>query len=91
VSIGLLLLLLFGGLVVFFFLLGKLTWGTGADVIDWDPIGRSERRRALEHEDLVQQLRTLNPRRRAQGLPELSEEDVIRGFEAEPHRPPKGR
>lgn len=79
-SVGLLLLLLFGGLIVFFFLLGKLTWGTGADVLDWDPAARRDRRRALDQEDLGEQLRAINPRRRAQGLPELGEEDVLKGL-----------
>lgn len=68
----------FVGTVLFFFLLGRFTWGTGADVVDWDPSGRAEAKRMTESEDMAHQLEMINRRRRAQKLPEVSEDTVLR-------------
>jgi hypothetical protein len=69
--------LFFSFIVVFFLLLGKLTWGTGEDVLDWDPVGRGRRRRALDREDTEDLLELANLHRREHGLPELREEEVL--------------
>ena len=75
-GIGWLLLIFFGGTVVFFFLLGKFTAGSGADLVDWDPTSRQETKMLLEDEDAADLLEITNRRRRANGLPELSQDDV---------------
>lgn len=71
------------GLVLFFFLLGRFTSGDGSDVVDWDPAGRAESKRVAERDDVQQMLETANRRRRAQGLPELGEDDVLRGLRSD--------
>lgn len=76
-GIGWMILIFFGGLLLFFFLLGKLTWGTGADLVDWDPTARQEAKMDLEAQDSADLLEITNRRRRASGLPELGENDVI--------------
>ena len=70
----------FVGLILFFFLLGRFTPGDGSDLVDWDPGGRADKRRILEHEDVDQMLEMANRRRRAQGLPELTEHEVLEGL-----------
>ncbi len=77
------LVVVFGlvGLVAFFYVLGRLTPGTGASLLDWDPQGRADERRALDDEDMQQMLALANRRRRDQGLPELSEYEVERFVE----------
>ncbi|MCW2997918.1 MAG: hypothetical protein JWN65_1467 [Solirubrobacterales bacterium] len=79
-SLPLLGVCFFAGITLFFFLLGRLTSGTGADLIDWDPAGRADQRRSLEQDDVAQMLETANRRRRAQGLPELAEGEVLTGL-----------
>lgn len=74
----------FGGSFVFFFLLGKLTWGTGADLVDFDPIGRAETKRALDDDDLHELLELRNRRRRAEGLPELGVDEVLDDVRRDP-------
>jgi hypothetical protein len=81
-------LALFGGLIICFFLLGRLTWGSGADLVDWDPAGRNARKRDLELQDMEIMLATINRRRRAQGLPELEEHDVLGGLKRDQEREP---
>jgi hypothetical protein len=71
--------LFFAFILVFFLLLGKLTRGTGEDLVDWDPVGRARQRRALDLEDTEDLLELTNERRRERGLAELSEEDVLAG------------
>lgn len=71
----------FVGLLLFFFILGRVTPGDGSDLVDWDPAGRADRRRVLEHEDVDQMLEMANRRRRAQGLPELTENEVLKGLQ----------
>jgi hypothetical protein len=53
-DVGTMAVILFGALVVFFFLLGKLTRGSGAGVVDIDPVGRASEERALDEEDAAQ-------------------------------------
>jgi len=65
------------GLIVLFYMLGRFTPGTGADLVDYDPAGRAESRRVLEHEDTTHLISVMNRRRRAQGLPEMTEGDVL--------------
>lgn len=79
-SLPLLGVCFFVGLTLFFFLLGRFTAGSGADLVDWDPVGHADARRVLEQDDIEQMLETANRRRRAQGLPELSEDEVLRGL-----------
>lgn len=70
----------FVALLLFFFLLGRYTPGNGADLIDWDPGRRADERRVMEHDDVDQMLETANRRRRAQGLPELTADQVLSGL-----------
>jgi hypothetical protein len=70
-------LLFFLSIVLFFFLLGRLTWGSGADLLDWDPAGRNERRRVAEDEDIDQLLEVANERRERQGRTLLTHDNVI--------------
>lgn len=72
--------LFFGGILLFFFLLGRFTGGDGSDLVDWDPAGRASSRRVAEADDMEQMLATANRRRRAQGLPELTEHEVLDGL-----------
>ncbi len=74
-------LLFGGGIIAFFFLLGRFSGGNGADLVDWDPSGRAEQRRILDNEDTEQMLATTNRRRRAQGLPKLTEHEVLQGLQ----------
>jgi hypothetical protein len=76
-SLGVLIALLFGGSVIFLLLLGRLTSGTGADLLDWDPNERHERRVMMEVEDLDELLERINEDRRARGLPLLTHENVL--------------
>ena len=81
IPLPLMAVLFFVVITLFFFILGRLTSGSGADLIDWDPAGRADKRRALDHDDMDQMLEMANRRRRAQGLPELTEDEVLRGLE----------
>jgi hypothetical protein len=81
VSLVLVAVLFFAGVLVFFLLLGKLTWGTGEDLVDWDPVGRARRRRALDLEDTEDMLELTNLRRRERGLAELTPEEVLGGLQ----------
>ena len=76
-GIGWMILIFFGGMLLFFFVLGKMTWGTGADLVDWDPTARQEARRSADDEDIDDLLEITNRRRRAHGLPELGPNDVL--------------
>ncbi len=80
-SLPLLGVCFFGGLTAFFYLLGRFTAGNGADLVDWDPLGHADARRSIEQDDIEQMLETANRRRRAQGLDELSEDEVLRGLQ----------
>ena len=42
---------LFGGILLVLFILGKVTAGTGAEVLDWDPGRRAEALVRTEMED----------------------------------------
>ncbi len=76
-GLGWMILIFFGGLLLFFFVLGKMTWGTGADLVDWDPTARQDARAAADDEDIDDLLEITNRRRRANGLPELGPNDVL--------------
>lgn len=76
-GIGWMILIFFGGMLLFFFVLGKMTWGTGADLVDWDPTARQEARMSADDEDIDDLLEITNRRRRANGLPELGPNDVL--------------
>jgi len=71
--------LLLVAMVVFFLLLGKLTPGSGADVIDWDPVGRAEAKAGMDQEDLDEMLELNNRYRRDLGLPELRSVEELYG------------
>jgi hypothetical protein len=79
VSLVLVVVLFFVGVLTFFLLLGKLTRGTGEDLVDWDPVGRARHRRALELEDTEEMLELANRHRRERGLAELTTEEILRG------------
>jgi hypothetical protein len=68
-DIGTMALILFCALAVFFFLLGTLTRGTGAGVVDVDPARRAKTRRELDEEDAAQLAEVVNGRRRLRELP----------------------
>lgn len=72
-------LVLLGAIIVFFLLLGGLTPGSGADLLDWDPAGHAERRAGVDHDDLEDMIELNNRYRRERGLAELSEEDLASG------------
>jgi hypothetical protein len=78
VGIGWYILILFGGGALAFYLLGRLTPGSGAELLDWFPKERrAARRRAEEEEDIEELLALENRRRRARGQRELTREDVL--------------
>ncbi|WP_372788633.1 hypothetical protein [Paraconexibacter sp.] len=77
IGIGWMLLIFFGGTFAFFFALGKMTWGTGADLVDWDPAERQAAKMELDAEDAMDLLEITNRRRRANGLEELTQDDVL--------------
>jgi hypothetical protein len=81
VSLLLAAVLFIVGVLVFFLLLGKLTRGTGEDLLDWDPVGRARRRRALDLEDTEDMLALTNMHRRERGLAELTADEVLSGVE----------
>ena len=72
-------LILLGAIIVFFLLLGGLTSGTGADLLDWDPAGRAARRAGVDHDDLEDMIELNNRYRRERGMSELTEEDLASG------------
>ncbi len=63
-------------IVVFFLLLGRFTPGNGADLIDWDPIGKAEEMRERKLDDFDEILELTNRKRRERGLPEQAKRDV---------------
>lgn len=69
------------GVIVFFFLLGKLTGGSGAELLDWDPEGHADQKVELDAEDRRQMLELANRRRRERGHGELTEEELERRVE----------
>lgn len=72
-------LILLAAIILFFLLLGGLTRGSGADLLDWDPAGRAQRRAGLDHDDLQDMIELNNRYRRERGLDELTEEDLASG------------
>jgi len=72
VGIGWYVLIFFAGTTLLFYLLGRLTSGTGADLLDWDPSERQAARRRAEAEDMEQLLELAN---RRQGRREAEERD----------------
>jgi hypothetical protein len=68
-------------LVLVFYALGKWYPGSGADVVDWKPTRSPELEAELELEDVAQMIEAQNERRRRDGRPEITEEDVIAGVE----------
>jgi hypothetical protein len=68
-SLALAAVLLLVAILVFFLLLGGFTSGTGADFVDWDPIGRANRRAGLDQSDFEELLELNNRHRRERGCP----------------------
>src|SRR5947208_13416717 len=69
----------FGALValfVVFYAIGKYYPGSGAEQVDWRPTRSPELEAELELEDMAQMLEAQNERRRRDGRPELTEEDI---------------
>ena len=67
------------GLVIFFLLLGKLTPGNGADLVDWDPVAMAEKKLERQLMDRDELLRLSNDKRSARGMPEFDRGDVLDG------------
>ena len=67
------------GLVVFFLILGKLTPGNGADLVDWDPVAMAERKLERQLRDQEELLRLSNEKRGRRGLPDLERRDLRDG------------
>jgi hypothetical protein len=65
-------------LIVFliFLAIGKYHPASGAEVLDWKPMRSPEVEAELELDDVQQMLEAQNARRRADGRPERSEEEV---------------
>jgi hypothetical protein len=78
VSLALVALIVFLGVIAVCVFLAWLYPGSGSDLLDWDPRAASERRAALEAEDLRQMLEVENRRARERGHPEQTEDDVAR-------------
>ena len=68
-------------LVLVFYALGKWYPGSGADVVDWKPTRSPELEAELELQDVAEMIEAQNERRRRDGRPEITEEDVIAGVE----------
>jgi hypothetical protein len=62
--------------VLIFLALGKFYPGSGAEQVDWKPTRSPEVEAELELEDVDQMLEAQNARRRRDGRPEITEEDV---------------
>jgi hypothetical protein len=72
--------LVFGSLFIvllIFLAIGRWYPGSGADQIDWRPTRSYEDEVRLEMEDMEQMLEAHNKRRRREGRPEMTEEDVL--------------
>lgn len=80
------LVIAFFGLIVVFVVmcvvLANFHPGDGSDLLDYDPSKRMETRYAAEFEDMEHLMDAHNARRRAEGLPEQTEDE----FAAEKRR-----
>ena len=63
-------------IVVVFLAIGKWYPGSGAEQVDWRPTRSYEDEIRLEMEDVDQMIEAQNVRRRADGRPELTEEQI---------------
>ena len=63
-------------LFLVFLAIGKYHPVSGAEVLDWKPTRSPEVEAELELDDVEQMLEAQNARRRADGRPERSEEDI---------------
>ena len=63
-------------LFLIFLAIGKYHPVSGAEVLDWKPTRSPEVEAELELDDVQQMLEAQNERRRADGRPERSEEDI---------------
>jgi len=68
-------------LFLIFYAIGKWYPGSGAEQVDWRPTRSPEVEAQLEVEDMEQMLEAQNERRRRDGRPEISEEDVAERVE----------
>jgi hypothetical protein len=90
VSLALIALIVLVGAIVVCVFLGWWYPGSGADLLDFDPKAASERRAALDAEDLQQMLDLENRRARERGLPEQTEDELARRaarLEGDPREP----
>ena len=67
---------LVGGLLVILILLGLFYPGSGADQVNWRPTRSVETDVQNEIDDLDEMLAATNAKRRARGVPELTEEGI---------------
>lgn len=65
-------------LILLLVLLGRMYPGDGSDLLDWDPLGRTERAAALDAEDARQMLDAHNARRSREGRPAMSMDELER-------------
>lgn len=79
----------FGGIILLVVLLARMHPGTGADLLDFDPTARMEKRYAAEFEDMEDMLETHNRRRREQGLPDHSEDEYREAMLRKERKPPR--
>jgi len=63
-------------LVVIFLLIGKFYPGSGADQLDWKPTRSYEDEVRLELDDVDQMIEAQNERRRRDGRPEITEDQI---------------
>lgn len=79
-----LVVLVFGLLAVAVFLaIGRYHPKSGSEVLDWKPTRSHEEEVRLEIEDVDQMIEAQNERRRRSGRPDISEDEVRAGVEAE--------
>lgn len=62
--------------IVLLMLLARMHPGSGADLLDWDPLRASQRRAVTESDDMERALERHNELRRERGLDDLTEEEL---------------
>ena len=73
---GIAMVVMLAVLIGIFLAIGKWYPGSGAEQVDWRPTRSPELEAQLELEDVDQMIEAQNVRRRADGRPELTEEQI---------------
>jgi hypothetical protein len=76
-------------ILALFLLLGRLTPGSGADLVDWDPVAHARRRAELDREDFEEMLELTNRDRQERGLPNVDQSEVRRRMQDAADGPPR--